>query len=441
LLNRSKVPRQGLQATFHMWRAELPVEYQRFDPNRDLATFRISLAGLGVPASQVAKTLPFDILGSADELNRGDGLYTVGHASGGRWVVPNQPVPFAGFTSSTTAGERDAIKIEHTCLGGHSGGAVYDHDWRLVGMILHDKPPFCEALDMAWILRRLDEWDLSIGLRPSSRSESPGAVPVNSIVVAVVDFDNRTGSELPRIGFLAHEILSRFLYNVPGIQLVTRDRLDRILREQGAPGVGRALVSPKGLSQIGLTLKADAIVTGAVIRYDIERRTFKGGVAFGNAHAAMDTHRMSVSLQVIDVSTGLVRFSRTYDTKRVDEYAQASSAPHRPVERANELLFDLIEQAGSDLRKALGEVAKGLSIAGQLVQVPVKTSPQGASVLVDGVFAGTTPLRLDLMMGIQDIRIEQAGYEPWHNRVRIEPGMRIDLALVPVAHGGGNGPQ
>ena len=38
------------------------------------------------------------------------------------------------------------------------------------------------------------------------------------------------------------------------------------------------------------------------------------------------------------------------------------------------------------------------------------------------------------MVGLQDIAISLPGHSEWRHRVKVEPGTKIDIALVPSAH-------
>ena len=90
----------------------------------------------------------------------------------------------------------------------------------------------------------------------------------------------------------------------------------------------------EGISRVGRLLNADALVTGSIVRYDVERRTFEG---YGTS-ALQDVFRMSISLQILHVDTGRVQFSKNFDVERTQQYPVASSAPPKPIDRTSELL-------------------------------------------------------------------------------------------------------
>src|SRR6185295_16079719 len=244
------------------------------------------------------------------------------------------------------------------------------------------------------------------------------------ITVAVVDFDNRSARDLPNLGFVAQDITTSFLHNLPGVVLVTRDRLDSVRKEVKLPGT---LQAGEGISRVGRLLNADALVTGSIVRYDVERRSFAG---YGTS-ALQDIFRMSISLQILHVDTGRVQFSKNFDVERTQQYPVASSAPSQPIDRTSELLTALLDQAQGDMRNALSQVAAGGGEASKFIRVHVTTSPAGADVILNGSYLGHTPYDLQVTQDSHELQLELAGYESWRRRVKIQPGMTIEVNLVP----------
>jgi hypothetical protein len=67
----------------------------------------------------------------------------------------------------------------------------------------------------------------------------------------------------------------------------------------------------------------------------------------------------------------------------------------------------------------------------------VEVRPDGASVFVDGLRSGTTPLSLELQAGRYTIRVELDGYEPLTETVVLAPGSETTVTgeLIPLATG------
>lgn len=409
---------EGLEAHFRAWpNQQFPVEGYKFHNEEDLAVFRADLSALGLSVPEILRLIPFDQLGSSTELDPGDLLHSMGHSTVGGWISPKEDIKF-GRTDG-----KNGFLFELPCPQGHSGGGVFDQDWRLVGMMIEEERPYCRALRIEPILKIVQAWKLDTSLRLPPPRHADKASP-RQITVAVVDFDNRSAKNLPNLGFVAQDITTSFLHNLPGVVLVTRDRLDWVRKELKLPGT---LQAGEGISRVGRLLDADALVTGSIVRYDVERRSFTG---YGTS-ALQDVFRMSISLQILHVDTGRVQFSKNFDVERTQQYPVASSAPAQPIDRTSELLTALLDQAQGDMRNALSQVAAGGGEASKFIRVHVTTSPAGADVILNGSYLGHTPYDLQVTQDSHELQLELAGYQSWRRRVKIQPGMTIEVNLVP----------
>jgi len=408
----------GLQAELRNWQGrQLPVEAFKLHYEEDLAVFRAELAPLRLTRAEVLQGVPLDQLGASGELDPGNALYSLGHSTASAWISPKEPVRFGKGDGA------NAFLFESACPQGHSGGAVFDEQWRLVGMMIEEERPYCRALRIDPVLKIVQGWKLDISLRPPPPREGEKASS-RQITVAVVDFDNRSAKDLPNLGFVAQDITTSYLHTLPGVVLVSRDRLASIRKEIKLPDT---VNTGEGISRVGHLLQADALVTGSIVRYDVERRTFEG---YGTS-ALQDVFRMTISLQILDVNTARVQFSKSFDVERVKQYPKADSAPRQPIDLTSELLTALLDQAQPDLRSALSQVVGGLGVAGQFINVPVSSTPAGADVIMGGTYMGKTPITLQLALEIHEIQVVLPGYEPWARRFRAEPGKGIEANLVP----------
>ncbi len=414
---------KGLKARFRMatWNQAFPIEGTNFHHRQDLAVFKVDVAALDLSPREITLAFGLDQLGTTGNLDPGNEIYTIGHAMGGAWIDSKEPGHFIGMEAFAVPSQRDTLKLEHFCPPGHSGGGVFDADWRLIGMIFDNQEPFCRGLRIETVLSVLKDWKLDVQLRKAAgREAAPGAA--RNTTVAVIDFDNRSGVHLPDIGPAACDIVTSFLFNMPGVTVVTRNRLNSILREQN---LSPTKLSTQGISRVGQLTDSDAVVTGSVTRYDVERKTLS------QYNLLADIYRMSINLQIIDVDSGVVKFSKGYDVERKKTYTDARGAPRRPQSRETELLHELLaNQASEGVQHALREITAG-GTAGKLIAVPIRSTPEGADVVVGGIYHGTTPLTLDLSLGAHEIEIKLRGYAPWNYRVNVEPGRKIDAVLSP----------
>lgn len=418
LFQRGRVV-EDLEAVFQAWPSKmLTVTYNNASREEDLAVFKVDLGPLGLSREEILKSLPLKVLGTSKDLDPGDELASVGHSSAGAWITPKEWLRF-----SRKDLRKDAFLFEYACPQGHSGGPVFNKKWELVGMMIDEEAPFCRALGIDLILKAIRGWKLNLDLDTASTKER-GPEEAGKVIVAVVGFDNRSGKHFPDLGAVAQDAATSFLYTLPGVTLVTRDRLDEVRKEIKLP---ESVLAGTGVSRAGKLLNADLLMTGSVVRYDVERRTFEG---FGTS-ALQDIFRMEISLQLIDAETGQIRFGKTFDTESTKQYPKATSAPREPIDRKSELLRALLDMAQNDVKSALMQVAAGSDTGGGFIQVPVESSPAGAEIIVNGLSIGKkTPAVLSLTVSIHEIELLLPGYQPYKRRIKAQPGMRIDASLV-----------
>lgn len=420
-------PLKGLKAQFRAWPGRrLDAVPHRFHHDRDFATLEIDMSPLGLSELEIRRALPLEILGNPASLQPGVGTYPVGHSSSATWLSPERPAAFNSFDVSRAIDrEKDVIRVEQICPEGHSGGALFDDEWRLIGIIFENDPSYCRAWRLDWALSALQQWKYSISLKPAP-SRKNQISRQDQIHVVILDFDNRSTASLPDVDRAARDVISSYVLDLPRVVLLTRDRLDSVKDEMLRVGTRR---SEEDMARIGSLLQADAIVTGSILRYDVERRSFSGH----GANATVDVYRMDISLSILDVKTGRVSFSRVYDVQdRRTSYPGKSKDYSKPVDRSAELLRTLLDGAVGDLREGLTQLALGLPVAGQQVAVQITSTPAGADIVVGSVFMGTTPTTLSMDVGLQEVEIDRPGYHQWLRKVKVEPGLQIHVNLEPI---------
>lgn len=106
-------------------------------------------------------------LSDARELKRGEVVYAVGNPNGFGWGTSVSPE----FVAQV---EQNRIMFQSTFLSpGHSGGALLDKEWRLVGMIQGDQPPYGSALILSNALEQIRRWGYLVELyQPNQKFES-----------------------------------------------------------------------------------------------------------------------------------------------------------------------------------------------------------------------------------------------------------------------------
>lgn len=264
----------------------------------------------------------------------------------------------------------------------------------------------------------------SAGLPSASVAEAP-----RRATVAVADFEDRSGEGLMDIAGAAHSALETFLVGFRNVRVVTRDKLHTVLREQGFNVSGFTQGGARA-GQIGRLLGADYIVTGAVTRCSASSQRLQ---AYGTNGLSV-TYAMTANLQVVDLKSGELVLSRKIDTEKRELYPDASASPrgHRGMERV--LMDAVVEQAAPDLRRLFAQGAAA-EVAAVKLRIPVRTTPEGADVELDGVYLGSTPTTLEIEEGIHVIQFELNGYQQWKKKVKVHPSLQVDVRLTPLGTG------
>jgi hypothetical protein len=134
------------------------------ESNLDLAVLAV-VGGHGMDLD----SLPFHLAASAmdlqsgnpNSLKRGDAVYSIGYPRGQQWRV--------NVTSDKVSDRSDnTISFESATIGkGHSGGALLNEKWEVVGMITADEPPDGVAVNIWSVIGALRQWGypVRLGLR------------------------------------------------------------------------------------------------------------------------------------------------------------------------------------------------------------------------------------------------------------------------------------
>ncbi len=136
------------------------------------ADLSLDLAGIevtGVTAAEL-RAVPMDRLGDPGSLRRDDPIYLVGNPTGLEWSVSARPDrmlvagdPLLHFSSTSIA-------------EGHSGGALLNDRWEVVGMIVADSRTDSRAVSITRVLQTLRGWRVPVTLHPPLVRISAGSL-------------------------------------------------------------------------------------------------------------------------------------------------------------------------------------------------------------------------------------------------------------------------
>jgi alpha-tubulin suppressor-like RCC1 family protein len=124
----------------------------RFDASADIAVLTIA-------ATIDTASIPFDRLGDAAALVRGDGVYALGYPQGKPWAINVAPLPVSAVSDSLISFESSFV------TEGHSGGALLNQRSEIVGLLLNVAPPEATARNISQVLDIVRGWKFPVNLR------------------------------------------------------------------------------------------------------------------------------------------------------------------------------------------------------------------------------------------------------------------------------------
>ncbi|WP_437546073.1 trypsin-like peptidase domain-containing protein [Sorangium sp. So ce367] len=111
--------------------------------------------------------LSFTRLG-VSPIARRDAVYALGNPSGNNWSVSSDPDRVARI-------ENDEVIFDSMFIRtGHSGGALLNDRWEIIGLLRADEPPTGVAISIARVIETLREWKYPVKLQPSFPRVSAG---------------------------------------------------------------------------------------------------------------------------------------------------------------------------------------------------------------------------------------------------------------------------
>lgn len=156
--------------------------------NRDLDV-AVLLIELNASNNFLADSISFDQIGFVDDFeehykaavasNQAYLVRPMGFPEGSEWHYPLDPPQVRGVVG-------EIITIEYSeCVGGYSGGGLFNDRWQLVGMVTKKPGLTCQAISFDRIYKELiDQWRLGVSLKPidpdSSETNSLGTLVIGA---------------------------------------------------------------------------------------------------------------------------------------------------------------------------------------------------------------------------------------------------------------------
>lgn len=236
--------------------------------------------------------------------------------------------------------------------------------------------------------------------------------------VAVSDFGAR---EDPTLESVIPNILTERLLNSGRFDVFERERLGSILEEQDLQSSG--MVDPDTAVSLGRIVGIDYIITGEIIDFGREVRSFSG---YG-VRSETVFYRLEAVVRVLETESGRIVFTKT----------------ERAEERQNQGAGMVVSDTTIDSRlgRVVGEELAAAVLASSVFEEPeapgadlatlsITSEPEQASVEIDGIFYGNAGNSFELPSGLHQIRVSLPGYEVWDKRVMVRDGSSFHVPLV-----------
>ncbi|MFI5358488.1 MAG: CsgG/HfaB family protein [Halanaerobiales bacterium] len=242
---------------------------------------------------------------------------------------------------------------------------------------------------------------------------------MGATTVAVVDFTNNTGYYIGNIEEAAADYLISYINARDDFQVVERAKLRSIITEHGFNTSGLVDQTESAI-ELGKLLGAEYILTGSLMNLDIEEKSFSGyGITSKNV-----TLTLECNIKLIDINTGAILLSDIYSSSNTYQNHSASTIKVDLRGKTRELMRNIAVKFARDLESLEKEKRDK-----EEVTVEFLSTPTGASVEIDGIYYGSTPVKIPVNRGVHRVVISMGGYETWDKMVNFYEGLVVNVNL------------
>ena len=201
--------------------------------------------------------------------------------------------------------------------------------------------------------------------------------------IAIIPFKDKTNQKHTNtdLGSQAVDIATTLIVNADRFEVVERERLDAVLKEQKLVGI----VDAKTAAEVGKVLGVDLIFTGAITDFEVKRTKTGGRIGIpriGNLPSfdiKKETHILSILMaidaRIFRTDTAEILFAGTGEIKR-EEKASGFRLGIDEFEIDTEGAIKLDQSAaGRQLRMAIDQIIRQLVPKVDNAYAPINTAP------------------------------------------------------------------
>ena len=226
--------------------------------------------------------------------------------------------------------------------------------------------------------------------------------------------------------------LENLIVSFVGIEVVERSRMDEMAQEL-AFGNFSGMADAGKVAQFGNMAGAKILVTGSILKVEIEEKGFGGlGISTRSSKAVA-----TVRIRAYDVEKGTVIYSQNFKSDssgfggtfgRRGRSASGGSGKRDKESAAIESAMKSLAE-DSEFKDLFTKLNSSSSQAAKL-KIEIDPTPDNCDVEVNDVYLGSTPITIELTQGVAvTIKLTKGGFLPWEKKVLPTPGMRITPEL------------
>lgn len=233
--------------------------------------------------------------------------------------------------------------------------------------------------------------------------------------VAIIEFNNNFNSYRSSGWRAARKIQDRLiagLTNSDEFRVVEKQLISDIIKEQKFSISGLVDESETAI-ELGSLIGAEHIIAGNLNSISLEESKFTGyGTTIYEVKA-----KMEAGIRMINVTTGIIEMAKTYEAEKVLDGVSKNSVD---IDAVNDQLVDII---ADDFYRDLDQYKFTHYGDNQDIYVSFTSTPGGASVELNGLYIGNTPLEVPIEPGVHRVKIYMGGYHPWEMSVNLDEDM------------------
>jgi len=190
----------------------------------------------------------------------------------------------------------------------------------------------------------------------------------------------------------------------PGITLISRRHLEKILAEQGLAYSN--VVNDR--ARLGRLAGADILLVVSIAKNRITQSR-ESVSAYGMTENTVHTHSdAAIAVKALEVESGRILAQRQFVKRNSDNRRALDECAAQMESHLETLAFDdLAKDTGLPRHKVvIKPTANGADI-------------NGLDLFIDGNFVGNTPITTDVEEGVREVSLRKGGNTLWNNRVQI----------------------